>query len=145
VAPQAWFDLGSGGGSPAIPFKIAHPTARLTMVEATAKKAAFLREAVRVLELSDAVVLRERFENLGDQVNGLDLVTVRAVKTDPALFRKLHGVLAPAGRAFLFHSAHTEPKFPLDSFSTVEVTPLGTVSEARLTILRPVFHVEHHK
>ena len=42
-------DVGSGGGSPAIPFKLAVPRLRLTMVEAKARKSAFLREAVRHL------------------------------------------------------------------------------------------------
>src|SRR3979490_2129499 len=32
-SPLVWFDLGSGGGSPAIPLKIVRPAARLTMVE----------------------------------------------------------------------------------------------------------------
>ena len=42
-------DIGSGGGSPAIPFKLAVPRLGLTMVEAKARKSAFLREAVRQL------------------------------------------------------------------------------------------------
>ena len=46
-------DVGSGGGSPAIPFKLAVPRLRLTMVEAKARKSAFLREAVRHLSLAD--------------------------------------------------------------------------------------------
>ena len=40
-----WFDLGSGGGSPAIPLKLARPASQLIMVESRARKAAFLREA----------------------------------------------------------------------------------------------------
>src|SRR6266851_795023 len=38
-SPIAWFDLGSGAGSPAIPLKILRPRARLTMVESRGKKA----------------------------------------------------------------------------------------------------------
>src|SRR3954467_11057735 len=53
--PAIWFDLGSGGGSPAIPLKIARPSLRLTMIESKERKGAFLREAIRTLELSDAV------------------------------------------------------------------------------------------
>ena len=49
--PLIWYDVGSGGGSPAIPFKIVHSRAKLTMVESRTRKAAFLREAVRTLEL----------------------------------------------------------------------------------------------
>src|SRR4051794_36476728 len=46
---SVWFDLGSGGGSPAIPMQLAHPAKRLIMVESRDRKAAFLREAIRVL------------------------------------------------------------------------------------------------
>jgi 16S rRNA (guanine527-N7)-methyltransferase len=57
----SWIDLGSGGGSPAIPLKILRPRLRLTMVESVGKKAAFLREAVRTLALADVdVELGER-------------------------------------------------------------------------------------
>src|SRR5206468_1311667 len=46
-------DVGSGGGSPAIPLKIAVPRLQMLMVESRARKAAFLNEAVRQLELSE--------------------------------------------------------------------------------------------
>jgi len=46
---RVWFDLGSGGGSPAIPLQIAHPAPQLFMVESRERKAAFLREVVRDL------------------------------------------------------------------------------------------------
>src|SRR4029450_11587640 len=46
-------DVGSGGGSPAIPMKLAAPGAALTMVEVKARKSAFLREAVRSLGLRE--------------------------------------------------------------------------------------------
>jgi 16S rRNA (guanine527-N7)-methyltransferase len=75
-----WFDLGSGGGSPAIPLRMAYPSGRLTMVEARERKCAFLREAVRVLALADTDVLNVRFEELQPLV--ADVVTVRAVRVD---------------------------------------------------------------
>ena len=45
-------DIGSGGGSPAIPMKLAAPGIGLTMVEVKARKSAFLREAIRHLALA---------------------------------------------------------------------------------------------
>src|SRR5215210_8514551 len=39
-------DVGSGGGLPGVPIKIVEPGLRTTLVEATAKKARFLRHAV---------------------------------------------------------------------------------------------------
>ena len=58
VAHQApvVLDIGSGGGSPALPLKLAIPGMTLIMVESKARKAAFLREAVRLLKLSETRV-----------------------------------------------------------------------------------------
>ena len=45
--PGKWWDVGSGGGSPAIPMRIVWRSGRLIMVESRQRKGAFLREAVR--------------------------------------------------------------------------------------------------
>jgi len=57
-------DVGAGGGLPGLPFAIVRPDARLTMVEPRAKRVAFLRAAVRELQLESAEVVRERAEGL---------------------------------------------------------------------------------
>ena len=141
---QRWFDVGSGGGSPAIPMKIAYPRAELTMVESKARKVAFLREAVRSLGLSDVRVENLRFEEFAQrsQLNSIDLVTIRGVKGDPGLFASIRAVLSPVGRVFLFHSPNSEGSVPA-GFEMVEMVRLGTSNDARLSILKPaVFHVE---
>ncbi|HEX7137433.1 MAG TPA: RsmG family class I SAM-dependent methyltransferase, partial [Vicinamibacterales bacterium] len=61
-ASVRWFDLGSGGGSPALPLKIAWGQGALTMVEVKARKAAFLREVLRTLNLHGASVEHGRIE-----------------------------------------------------------------------------------
>ena len=66
---SVWFDLGSGGGSPAIPLKMARPSLRLTMIESKERKAAFLREAMRMLGLMDAHVMNARFEDAAADPN----------------------------------------------------------------------------
>lgn len=101
-----WFDAGSGGGSPAIPLKIARPAARLTMVESKTRKAAFLREAVRTLGLTGSSVENARFEALArpDTRKSAHLVTVRAVKLDQAFFDVARELLREDGRLFLFQS-----------------------------------------
>ena len=68
---DSWCDLGSGGGSPAIPLKISRPLLKLTMIEAKARKAAFLSEAVRILALPNAGVINKRFDELTDSDAGL--------------------------------------------------------------------------
>src|SRR5262249_1392955 len=83
---RAWLDLGSGGGSPAIPLFLARSELQLVMVEAKERKTAFLREAVRTLGLN-ARVQCARFEDLADEFSeSIGLVTVRAVRRDRRLF-----------------------------------------------------------
>jgi 16S rRNA (guanine527-N7)-methyltransferase len=84
LAPDAktWIDLGSGGGFPGIPVACAltqTPGAQVHLVESNGKKAAFLREAVRITG-APAVVHPERIENFGDSFGGnADVVTARAL------------------------------------------------------------------
>jgi 16S rRNA (guanine527-N7)-methyltransferase len=55
--PQgALADVGSGGGLPGIPLAIAEPTRRVTLNDASHKKAAFLQQAVIELQLANAEV-----------------------------------------------------------------------------------------
>src|SRR5205085_1587681 len=94
-AATPWFDLGSGGGSPAIPMKIAHPLLQLQMVESRGRKAAFLREVLRELQLDAAGVIEERFERLPETLyRTASLVTVRAVRPDAVLLTTVTNLLA---------------------------------------------------
>ncbi len=75
-------DVGSGGGLPGIPIKIARPHLALTLVESTAKKSRFLRYAVEVLSLEAVTVANDRVEDLArdpDHRGRYDATTVRAV------------------------------------------------------------------
>jgi 16S rRNA (guanine527-N7)-methyltransferase len=74
-------DVGSGGGLPGIPLAIARPDLRITLVEATQKKAAFLAAVAGALGLAHVTVRAERAEALaGGELRGaFDVVTARAV------------------------------------------------------------------
>lgn len=84
LAPTAkiWVDLGSGGGFPAIPIACAFtetPGAKVHLVESNAKKAAFLREAIRVTG-APGVVHQMRIEDCGDGFGDkVDVVSARAL------------------------------------------------------------------
>lgn len=142
--PQLWFDIGSGGGSPAVPLKLARPAMELRMVESTAKKAAFLRETVRKLGLMGTTVLGERLQDLvasrPDMRNVATLITMRAVRPDEHLLRAARQLVAPQGRLWIFCSS--EPDDPAPWFSHQETLLLGSSLRTLLACYIPVFHVE---
>jgi 16S rRNA (guanine527-N7)-methyltransferase len=72
-------DVGSGGGFPGLPLKILCPGLEVFLVESNVKKATFLAEVVRDLELTGARVLVSRYEELGEELTPLDVVCSRAV------------------------------------------------------------------
>jgi 16S rRNA (guanine527-N7)-methyltransferase len=102
---KMWFDLGSGGGSPAIPLKILHPDLPLVLVEVRGRKAAFLREAVRALMLPNVEVAALRFEQIAqDRPHAADLVTARAVRADAALAVAVQTLLSQEGHLLSFQT-----------------------------------------
>ena len=98
-------DIGSGGGSPAIPLKLAVPELSLLMVESKTRKAAFLREACRQLEIEDVVVETGRYEALlsRPELHEVhDLLTLRAVRIEARVLRGLQAFVKPGGVVALF-------------------------------------------
>lgn len=81
--PLRVIDIGSGGGVPAIPLAIALPSFEFTLVEATGKKVAFLRETAATLGLTNVTVLQDRAERLGQDHKAhrerYDAATARAL------------------------------------------------------------------
>ena len=76
-------DVGSGGGLPGIPLAICSPRLEFTLIEATGKKAAFLRIVKGELGLKNVEIVNERAEVVGHdraKHRGMyDAVTARAV------------------------------------------------------------------
>jgi 16S rRNA (guanine527-N7)-methyltransferase len=80
-APKSATDIGSGAGFPGLPIKIFASSVRMRLVEAQHRKAIFLREVVRDLQLSDCKVVAERAEAVaGREPASAGLVTLRAVE-----------------------------------------------------------------
>jgi 16S rRNA (guanine527-N7)-methyltransferase len=100
-------DIGSGGGSPALPIALAHGHLELLMVESKVRKSVFLTEAIRATGLS-AAVETARFEELLSSPalhERHDLLTARAVRLEPRKLMSLQAFLRPGGLAMLFRGA----------------------------------------
>src|SRR5215469_16417508 len=81
-AAKIWIDLGSGGGFPGVVLACAlaeTPGASVHLVERNAKKAAFLREALRVTGALGVVHLAEIGHTVDRFAGPVDCVTARAL------------------------------------------------------------------
>lgn len=133
-------DAGSGGGSPALPLKLASKNLSLRMVEVKTRKAVFLREAVRELGLRDAEVETARFEELlprAELHEALDLVSIRAVRVELRTLNTLQAFLRPGGKIMLFRGAskndlEDSPPPPLTWMATY---PLVDSLHSKLVVL----------
>jgi 16S rRNA (guanine527-N7)-methyltransferase len=143
VETRAIMDVGSGGGSPAIPMKLAMEATTLVMVEPKARKSAFLREAVRLLSLRDTRVETARFEELltrPELHEAQDVVTMRAVRIERKTLVGLQAFLRPGGRLLLFQGppgAEAVPAVAPPPLAVESAHPLIANNSAnRLIILR---------
>ena len=87
-------DLGSGAGLPGIPLAIAVPARETLLVDSNGKKARFLREAVRRLDLEHVRVAESRVE---DVAGTFECITARAFASLADMLRWGGHLLAPGG------------------------------------------------
>jgi 16S rRNA (guanine527-N7)-methyltransferase len=101
-------DIGSGGGSPAIPMALALVGISLLMVEAKTRKSVFLKEALRALDLRRGDVVTSRFEELLAKPRlheAHDLLTIRAVRIEARVLMSMQAFVRPNGEIFLFRTS----------------------------------------
>jgi 16S rRNA (guanine527-N7)-methyltransferase len=135
-------DIGSGGGSPAIPMKLSLSSSALTMVEVKARKSAFLREAVRALALGNTRVETARYEELltrPEMHESFGVLSLRAVRVEPRTLLTLQAFVRPGGSLFLFRGP-SGPEAPdmVPPLRWVGTFPLIESLQSRLTILQKV-------
>lgn len=140
IAPGATslIDIGSGGGSPALPLKVARPDLSLTMVEAKTRKSVFLREVVRHLGLTNCQVETVRFEQLLSRpafLEAMDVLSIRAVRVEAQELRTLQAFLAPGGQMLWFLSGSQPVSMVPPPLALVSEQPLVEALRSRLVVL----------
>jgi 16S rRNA (guanine527-N7)-methyltransferase len=133
-------DVGSGGGLPGVPLAIVLPHVKFTLIEATGKKATFLRETAERLGLSNISVVNERAETAAHDREHhrevYDMVITRAVGKLPVLleltvpFAKVGGhVLAIKGENAAEEIAEAKRALHALHGAVVDThrTPTGTI------------------
>jgi len=133
-------DIGSGGGSPAIPLALALSSPHVVFVEAKTRKSVFLREALRALGMADAEVATSRFEELLSRPplhEAHELLTLRAVRVEGAVLMNLQAFVKPGGELFLFRAASGagSPGSLMPPLSWKATFPLLESQGSRLVVL----------
>jgi 16S rRNA (guanine527-N7)-methyltransferase len=144
LAPNArlWVDLGSGGGFPGLVLACAlaeKPGALVHLVESNNRKAAFLREAVRITG-APAVVQAMRIEKFVANFAALpDVVTARALLPFKSLMNHIFSLLSrgalglfPKGQDVGVELTHAAKYWNID----YNLVPSRTDSLARIVVVR---------
>lgn len=128
-------DIGSGGGFPSIPLKLASPGLQVVSVDAVQKKIAFQRHVARLLGLKGFTAEHLRVEQLPHHplgVGGFDLVVSRAFAALDQFAALALPCLAPAGRIIAMKGAEGEKELQQHSEA---LSSLGLVC-SELRVLR---------
>jgi 16S rRNA (guanine527-N7)-methyltransferase len=101
-------DFGSGAGFPGLPIALLRPDIQVTLAESQNKKATFLRETIRTLNLPNVDVWAARVETLPSN-HQFGIVTLRAVDNMEAALSSAKARVAPGGQLVLLTTVDQAP------------------------------------
>ena len=138
-------DLGSGAGLPGLPLALHFADCRWTLVEASVRRAAFLRAAVAELALGDRVtVVEDRAESVGrapDRRERFDLVVARSFGRPAVVAECAAPLLRAGGRAVVSEPPGGDPdRWPAEGLAQLGMAPAARVRAggAAYQVLRQV-------
>src|SRR6202046_5295394 len=111
---KAWADLGSGGGFPGVVLACALadiPDTRVHLVERNAKKAAFLREALRVTNTPGTIHLADIGDSVDRIVGKVDCVTARALAPLHQLIGFAEPLVRQGAKALFLKAQDVKPEW----------------------------------
>lgn len=137
-------DVGSGAGFPGLPLKIALPQLQLTLLEATAKKTAFLHHLVAILNLPEVTIVTARAEEAGQraqQRERYDVAVARAVAALPVLAEYTLPLVKVGGRVII-----QKGQYPLEEINQAgrAIETLGGQLVQTVAVTIPGLNAERH-
>jgi 16S rRNA (guanine527-N7)-methyltransferase len=126
------FDLGTGGGLPGIPIKIARPDIVLTLCDSIAKKMNAVSEIAKALDLK-ITAITDRAENISlksDHKHKYDVVVTRAVASLADLVKWSHTLYKKSGILLALKGGNIDEEI----VSAKKVRSVSAVEETSLAI-----------
>jgi 16S rRNA (guanine527-N7)-methyltransferase len=136
-------DIGTGGGFPGIPLKLAFPSLRVTLMEPRANKTAFLHTVIGKLELTGISVLQKRLEggpSLLDEEAKWDVAMIKAVSLDHIL-PHVKNILKKDGKLVVFRSTNIDNPGKLQGMTIEKEIPYELPFEFGKRVLSVLKHV----
>lgn len=135
--PLSAIDVGSGGGLPALPLAVLRPQLSIRLFEPIAKKAAFLRTAIRELGFTKRLtVVGARAETAPP--GEFDVAVSRATLAPPAWMTLGATLVHPGGRVFVLASSDSDPGIVADPLSLTERLPYLDGTRILLDLTRSI-------
>lgn len=129
-------DVGTGAGLPGIPLAIARPAMRVTLLDSSHKKCAFLQQAKTELGLANVEVVCDRVEAWKPQ-SRFDVVVSRAFSDLADFVEQAKHLVAPGGRLMAMKGV-----YPFEEIARVPATHrVAQVIELRVPRLDASRHV----
>lgn len=144
LAPGArrWIDLGTGGGFPGLVIACVlaeEPGASVQLVDSHMRRAAFLREVIRMLALP-AIVHCQRIEDfVTGKIEPPDVITARALAPIDRLAGLIHPLMAPGTKALLLKGQDVEAELTEASKYwniAADLVPSRTDPHGRIVVIR---------
>lgn len=132
-------DLGAGAGFPGLVLAAALPDAAVALVEANARKCAFLERAVEEMGVRNVEIVAERAESWPEGIGSRDLVTARAVAPLTVLIEYAAPLLTRGG-ALVAWKGRRDPEEERDAAGAAAVTGLKL---AGVLAVKPWSGAEH--
>ena len=118
-------DVGSGAGFPGLALKIVLAELRVSLIEQDTRKATFLNEVIRALNMDAAKVYRSSYESLAPEIAEFDVIVARAVGDHKSLLNWAGPRLSATGKVILW-------------LGTEDATRLSHLSDWKWDLPRPL-------
>jgi 16S rRNA (guanine527-N7)-methyltransferase len=136
-------DIGTGGGFPGIPLKLAFPSLKVTLLEPRGNKTAFLHTVIGKLELNGISVLQKRLEVCRPFTNEeakWDIAISKAVSLE-AILPHVKNILKKDGKLVVFRSSSFDNHSNIHGMSIDKEIPYKLPFEFGGRVLSVLKHV----